>query len=141
MFPEVTRVASVIIRAVVPVIVGAVISGRRGRCDKARDRPHSSANCRAEGRTVTAGSGSPDGSPTACANETAANETFTGSYGLVQAERPRISPIAITQRIICGLIINLSPTFGPTGRLAPRHGLALNGRPYERRIADLYSDE
>ena len=59
-----------------PVIVGAVISGRRGRCDKARDRPHSSANCRPEGRTVTAGSGSPDGSPTACANETAANETL-----------------------------------------------------------------
>lgn len=60
-----------------PVIV-SVIRRRRWRCDKTCDRPHSSADCRSEGCTVTAGSGSPDSSPTACADETAANETLHG---------------------------------------------------------------
>ena len=124
-----------------PVIVGAVISGRRGRCDKARDRPHSSANCRAEGRTVTAGSGSPDGSPTACANETAANETLHRIVWIGASRKAEDQPDRNHAEDNLRLIINLSPTFGPTGRLAPRHGLALNGRPYERRIADLHSDE
>ena len=59
-----------------PVIVVAVISRRGWRCDKARDRPYSTADCGPEGRAVTAGSGSPDCSPTACADETAANKTL-----------------------------------------------------------------
>jgi len=61
-----------------PLIVVAVISGRGWRCDKACDRPYSSADCRSEGRTVTTGSGSPDSSPTACADETAANKALHG---------------------------------------------------------------
>src|SRR5271169_5428033 len=32
---------------------------------------------------------------------------WTGSYGLVQADRPRISPIASTQGIIRGLVISV----------------------------------
>jgi hypothetical protein len=55
------------------VIVVAVISRRWGRCDKACHRPYSAADSGAEGRTMTAGSGSPDRSPTACADETAPN--------------------------------------------------------------------
>ena len=60
------------------VIVGAVISRRRWGCDKACHRPHSAADCRAQGRTVTARSSGADCSPTACANETAADETLHG---------------------------------------------------------------
>jgi hypothetical protein len=55
------------------VIVIAVISRRWWRCEKASDRPHSSTDRGAEGRTVTTGSGSPNCSPTACADETAPN--------------------------------------------------------------------
>jgi hypothetical protein len=73
--PVITRVLSLIVVAVMPVIVVAV--SRRGRgCDKARDRSYGSADCRAQGRAVTASSRSPDCSPTACADETAANETL-----------------------------------------------------------------
>ena len=75
MSPSVTRVVAVIVVAVLPVIVG-VISRRGWGRDKACDRPYSSADCRAQGRTVTAGSRSPDCSPTARADEAAANETL-----------------------------------------------------------------
>jgi hypothetical protein len=74
--PVVTRVVSVTVVAVMPVIVVAVISGRGWRCDKAGDRPHSSSDRGAEGGTVTTGSGSPDCSPTACADETTADKTL-----------------------------------------------------------------
>jgi hypothetical protein len=60
-----------------PVIV-SVIRRRRWRCDQARDRPYSSADCRSQSRAVTAGSGSPDSSPTACADETAAYKALHG---------------------------------------------------------------
>jgi hypothetical protein len=64
------------------VIVGAVISRRWGRCDKTCHRPHSAADCGAEGGTVTAGSGSPDCSPAARADETAANRPLDGIVGI-----------------------------------------------------------
>jgi hypothetical protein len=78
MSPSVTRVVSVIVVPVMPVIVVAVINRRGWGRDKACDRPYSSADCRAQGRTVTAGSRSPDCSPTARADETATNETLHG---------------------------------------------------------------
>ena len=59
-----------------PVIIVAVIGRRGWRCDKASDRSYGSADCRAQGRTVTTGSGSPDCSPAACADETAADKTL-----------------------------------------------------------------
>jgi hypothetical protein len=74
--PVVTRVASVIVVTVMSVIVVTVVSRRRWRCNEACDRPYSSTHCGAQGRTVTAGSGSPDCSSTACADETAANKTL-----------------------------------------------------------------
>jgi len=61
-----------------PVIVVAAVSGRRWRCDKARDRPYGSADCGPQSRAVTAGSSSTDCSPTACADETAADKTLHG---------------------------------------------------------------
>ena len=75
--PVVPRVLSVIVVAVMPVIV-AVISGRRRGGNKACHRPHSSADCGAEGRTVTAGSGSPDCSPGAGTDEAAADRSLDG---------------------------------------------------------------
>jgi hypothetical protein len=66
-----TVVFSPVVPRVVSVIVVAVISRRWWRCDKTRYRPHSSADCGAEGRTVTPCSGSPDCSPAAGADETA----------------------------------------------------------------------
>jgi len=77
MSSAVTRVVSVIVVAVMPMIVIAV-SRRRWRREQACDRPDSPADCRSERCTVTAGSGSPDSSPTACADETAANEALHG---------------------------------------------------------------
>ena len=59
-----------------PVIVVAVINRWRWRCEQARDRSHSAADCGTEGRAMTTRSGSPDCSPTACADEAAANETL-----------------------------------------------------------------
>ena len=76
--PVVARVVAVIVGAVVSVIVITVISRRWWRGDKACDRPHGSADCGTERRTMTARSGSPDCSPTARADETAANETLHG---------------------------------------------------------------
>ena len=58
------------------VMIVAVIGRRGWSCEKTCDRPHSSADCGPEGRAVTTGSGSPDCSPTARADETAANETL-----------------------------------------------------------------
>jgi len=75
MSSAVTRVVSVIVVAVMPMIIVA-ISRRGWSRDKARDCPDSSADCRAQGRAVTAGSGSPDCSATACADETATNEAL-----------------------------------------------------------------
>jgi hypothetical protein len=63
-----TVMSSPVVPRVVSVIVVAVISRRWWRCDKTCHRRHSSADCGAEGRTVTAGSGSPDCSPAACAD-------------------------------------------------------------------------
>jgi hypothetical protein len=70
--------SSSVVPRVVSVIVVAVISRRWWRCDKACHRPHSSADSGAEGRTVTAGSGSPDCSPAACADEAASNCPLDG---------------------------------------------------------------
>jgi hypothetical protein len=60
------------------IIVVAVMSWRWWRCEKTCHRPHSSADCGAEGRTVTAGGGSPDCSPATCADETAPNRPLDG---------------------------------------------------------------
>jgi hypothetical protein len=69
----VARVVSVIVVAVLPVVVVAVMSRRRWRSDQAPHHTDSSADCGAEGRTMTAGRRSSDRSPAACADETAAN--------------------------------------------------------------------
>jgi|HubBroStandDraft_4_1064222.scaffolds.fasta_scaffold1563404_1 hypothetical protein len=78
MSSSVTRVVSVIGIAVMPVIVVAVISWWGWRCDKAGDRPYSSADRRPQRCTVTAGSGCSDRRPTARADETAAHKALHG---------------------------------------------------------------
>ena len=88
-----------------PVVVVAVISRRGWGCDKPCDRPYSTADRGPEGRAVTARSGSPDRSPTACADETAANKTLHRSYGLVQADTLKISPIATMHRVARDFVI------------------------------------
>ena len=70
--------SSPVVPRVVPVIVVAVIGRRLWRCDKACYRSNSSADCGAEGRTVTAGGGSPDCSPAACADEATPNRALDG---------------------------------------------------------------
>ena len=77
-----------------PLIVVAVVSRRGWRCDKAGDRADGSADRGPEGRAVTAGSGSTDCSPTACADETAADKTlhFTALIGLFgHVKRPALN--------------------------------------------------
>jgi hypothetical protein len=74
------------------VMVVAVI-GRRGRgCEKAGDRPHSSADCGPKGRTVTPGSSSADCSPTARTDETAADETLHGIEWIGASRQPQDQP-------------------------------------------------
>ena len=60
------------------MIVVAAISRRRWRCNKARNLAYGSPDCGPEGRTMSAGSGSPDRSSAACADETATDETLHG---------------------------------------------------------------
>src|SRR4029077_10449326 len=62
-----TVMSWLVVPRVVSAIVIAVINRRGWALDKTCPRPHSAADCGAEGRTVTAGSGSPDSSPAACA--------------------------------------------------------------------------
>jgi hypothetical protein len=61
-----------------PVIVVAVINRWWWRCEQARDRSHSAADCGTEGRAMTAGSGGPDCRPTPGADETTANGPLDG---------------------------------------------------------------
>ena len=73
---SVARIMAVMVVAVMPVTVVGVMSGLRRRCDKAGDRPHSSADGGAERCTVAAGGGSPDCGPAACADETASDHAL-----------------------------------------------------------------
>ena len=73
-----TVMSSPVVPRVVSVIVVALIGRRWWRCDKTCHRPYGSADSGAEGRTVTASSGSPDCSPAACADETAPNCPLDG---------------------------------------------------------------
>jgi hypothetical protein len=105
MSSPVTRVVSVIVVAVMPVVVVAVISRRGWRCDKPCDSPYSTADCGPEGRAVTAGSGSPIAAPLPAPMRPPPTKRCTGSYGLVQADTPTISPIATMHRVARDFVI------------------------------------
>jgi len=74
----VTRVLSVTVVAVMPVIVVSVMSGRWWRCDKAPHCTHSSADRSAESSAMPTGGGSAYCSPTTGADQATPNKPLDG---------------------------------------------------------------
>ena len=100
------------------------------RCgDKATHRADRSADRGTKSCTVPTGRGSPDRSPAAGTDQAAPIVLWTGSYGLVQPDRPNMSPTATTQGVIRGLIIALFSSL---------YSVILSG--HERRAIDLHSE-
>ena len=89
---------------------GLVAVPRWWRGDKAAHRTDGSADRGTKGCTVFTGRGSPDRSPAPGTDQAAPIIRWPGSYGLVQADRPNMSPTANTQGVIRGFIIALFST-------------------------------
>jgi hypothetical protein len=78
------------------------------RCsDKTTHRADRSADRGTKGCTVPTGRGSPDRSAAAGTDQAAPDRPLDGSYGLVQADRPNMSPTATTQGAIRGFVMAL----------------------------------
>ena len=89
---------------------GLVAVPRRWRGDEAAHRTEGSADRGTKGCTVPTGRGSPDRSAAAGTDQAAPDRPLDGSYGLVQADRPNMSPTANTRGVIPGFIIALFST-------------------------------
>ena len=90
----VTRVLSVTVGAVLPVIVVSVMSGRWWRCDKAPHCTHCSADRGAESSTMPTGSGSADCSPTTGADQAATDRALSRIVGVSEGRGSEYQPDA-----------------------------------------------
>ena len=104
----------------------AIPRWRRDKAAQCTDRP---TNRGAESGAVSSSCGGSNCSPATGSDQATPDRSLNGSYGLVQAERPKRSPITAMQRVIRSFDISQPPT---TTISPPGHTVATNNNSVRR---------